>query len=99
MGSHSRIVQYPEGSSKQFTKQRNPILAYTEIPSFPTCNDQTVKRRFRKMIFCFNSFFNNVHLSQPSSWYKSSLWIFELIDTYLVLGRTPKWNPRAWIVS
>jgi len=97
--SHSRIVQYPEGSSKQFTKQRNPILAYTEIPSFPTCNDQTVKRRFRKMIFCFNSFFNNVHLSQPSSWYKSSLWIFELIDTYLVLGRTPKWNPRAWIVS
>ena len=99
--SHLRIVHYPDDSFEQLTTKTNSVFAYNEMPSFFPFNDRTVKqRRFRKMVFCFNSFLTNeVLLTQPSSWERFSLWIFELIDTYLALGRTAKWNPRAWIVS
>jgi hypothetical protein len=99
--SHSRIVHYPDGSSETVTPRTDSIFAHSKMPSFFLSENGTVRqRRFRKMTFCFNSFsFNETLLTQPASWEKSSLWIFELIDTYLSLGRTAKWNPRAWIVS
>jgi hypothetical protein len=99
--SHTRLVQYPGKSPQQFTTKTNSGLANSEMPSFFPFNERPVQRQgFRKMLFSFNSFFaNEVLLTQPSTWGRFSLWVFELIDTYLALGRTAKWNPRAWIVS
>ena len=99
--SHSRVVHYPDESSKILTTKTTSVLVFNEMPSLFSLEDQTIKRRrFRKMIFCFNSFFTHeAILTHPSKWERSSSLIFELIDTYLALGRTAKWNPRAWIVS
>ena len=99
--SHSRIVHYPDNSTEPSTTESNSIIAYSNVPSVFPFDDTTVKQAlFRKMVFRFNSFLaNEILLDQPSSWKRSSAWVFEVIDTYLALGRTTKWNPRAWIVS
>lgn len=100
--SHSRVVHYPDESSKQITTKRpNTILAYNDMPLFFQSKNQSMKRRrFRKMIFRFDSFFTNESPSTLSpNWEASTFMVFELIDTYLALGRSAKWNPRAWIVS
>lgn len=99
--SHSRIVSYPESAPEKATTKPNRIFVYSDMPAiFPFANISEKQLRFRKMVFGFDSFLaNEALLNEPSSWEKSSLWIFELIDTYLALGRTVKWNPRAWVVS
>ncbi len=99
--SHSRIVTYPENAPEKATTKSNPIFVYSDLPAiFPFANTSGKPLRFRKMMFRFNTFFaNEALLNEPSSWERSSLWILELIDTYLSLGRTAKWNPRAWVVS
>eukprot|EP00536_Pseudo-nitzschia_multiseries_P016582 jgi/Psemu1/299294/fgenesh1_pm.1155_\ len=99
--THSRVVHYPEGSSTQTAKKPNTVLAYTEIPSFFSIKERMKQRRkFRKMTFCFDFFFTDeTTFVRSTIWERSTSWIFELIDTYLSLGRTAKWNPRAWIFA
>ena len=99
--SHSRIVTYPENAPEKARTKSNPIFVYKDMPAtYPFANTSGKPLRFRKMVFRFDSFLaNEALLNEPSSWEKSSLWILGLIDTYLGLGRTAKWNPRAWVVS
>lgn len=98
--SHSRVVHYPDDSPRESTTKSNLIFAYNETPCvFPFNEIQGKQLRFRKMLFRFNFFTNETLLTQPSSWERSCLWVFDVIDTYLALGRTTKWNPRAWVVS
>ncbi len=98
--SHSRIVYYPEVSPGKSTTKPSSIFAYNDVPrAFPFDNVPAKDLRFRKMLFSFNFFIKESLLTQPSRWESSCLWTFDMIDTYLALGRTTKWNPRAWVVS
>ena len=98
--SHSRVVHYPDDSPGESTTKSSLIFAYNETPCvFPFNKVPAKQPRFRKMLFRFNFFTNETLLTRPSSWETSCLWVFDVIDTYLALGRTTKWNPHAWVVS
>ncbi len=58
------------------------------------------QRKFHKMIFSFSALLIDRDFSSPSRWELSNRWTFDLIDTYLTLGRTKskgKWIPHAWV--
>ena len=98
--SNSRVVYYPVDSSKEPSPKPNTVSAYFNVPPFlfPE-NSSTHQRRFRKMLFCFSALLSKeAALMNLSNWNESSLWMFELIDAYLAMGRTSKWIPHAWIV-
>lgn len=94
--SNSRLVQYCDDAKASKPKPGTLFWGYSKVPSF-VCTDYP-QRSFRKMIFCFNSFFRDENLwIHPSDWDLSCSWIFNLVDSYLAMGRTPKWIPHAWI--
>jgi hypothetical protein len=94
--TNSRVVRYCDDTKVGNQKADTLLLAYTKVPPF--VSPDSPQRNFRKMKFCFNSFFCDEHAwMNPSYWERSCSWIFNLLDSYLAIGRTPKWIPQAWI--
>lgn len=76
--------------------RRNPnevILGYTTIPaSFLIYSNPSEKRNKRDMVFCVNFFLRTS--AMQSKWDQMAKWVYDLVDTYLTMGRESK-NPNA----
>jgi hypothetical protein len=94
--SNSRLVKYCDETTASKPNPGTLFLGYSKVPNFVSTG--YTQRNYRKMIFCFNSFFHDENLwMNPSYWDLSCSWVFSLVDSYLAMGRTPKWIPHAWI--
>lgn len=99
----SRIVQYHDcRNRKSLILPHRVELGYTAIPRFLGEAKDNHVRSFRKMTFQFSEFFlsfgGDEYIS-PSHWPASCQWVHHLINTYLSMGRTPKWNPAGWVMA
>jgi hypothetical protein len=86
------------------------ILGYTSRPKWLVL---TVTRppKVRSMVFCFDAFTRNEKMLHPCEWHATSRWIFDLLNSYLRLGRErfqsksssdstttrEKWTPHGWV--
>ena len=92
--------------------RKNPnevMLGYTTIPaSFLIYSIPSEKRNKRDMVYCVNSFLRNTALQ--SRWDHMMKWVYDLVDTYLTMGRESthpnvttktkgrsKWLPDGWL--
>jgi len=54
----------------------------------------------REMVFCVAFFLGHNDMSCPSRWQPATQWVFELVTTYLKMGRenaTSSWLPHGWL--
>jgi hypothetical protein len=101
--SNSRVIQYVTSYNER--QKEHTALGYTERPSFFESGAR--KRKFRRMVFCFEAFSRDKSMVCPSSWRDTSRWVFDVVDTYLTIGRTAslssettskgKWSPHTWV--
>lgn len=99
--SNSRIIQYVTSFDER--QKEDSTLYYTERPPFFGIGAR--KRKVRKMIVSFKTFFPDKFTVSPSGWKDSSQWVFDLVDTYLSIGRTVSlssenkggWSPHPWV--
>jgi hypothetical protein len=92
--------------------RKNPndtVLGYTTIPAaFLIYSNPSGKRNKRDMVFCVNSFLRTS--SVQSRWDRTVKWVYDLVDTYLTMGREgtnpsattntkgrSKWLPDGWL--
>ena len=86
------------------------VLGYTSIPSsFLRYSDPSAKHNKRDMIFCVHSYVRTSNVKHPSRWEQMTRWVFDLVDTYLTMGREgtytgsskqksrTKWLPDGWL--
>jgi hypothetical protein len=98
--SNSRLVQYVTDYSER--EKKHVAQAYTERGPFFK-SEATKKKKTRKMVFCFDSFIRDPSFVDPSSWKSVNQWVFELVDTYLSIGRKAElssgkqWTPLPWL--
>eukprot|EP00980_Cylindrotheca_fusiformis_P024387 scaffold11809_cov128-Cylindrotheca_fusiformis.AAC.26 len=98
--SNTRLIHYV---SEYNERQRKHVAqAYTKRDEFFKSENENHKKR--KMIFCFDAFLRDPTLVEPSEWRKVNQWIFNLVDTYLAIGRQTelyrgqrRWSPRPWV--
>lgn len=96
--SNSRVVQYSDDTTTAKDKPDTTLMGNSKIPPFLSPRQDSLKRKFRKMIFSFGSFSRDENaLVHPSNWDLSCSWLYNLVDSYLAMGRTAKWIPQAWI--
>jgi hypothetical protein len=86
----------------QQTKKKDAVvLGYTSIPDQFLARSSVAKgKQQREMVFCVNYFLRQNDMHCPSRWRHSTLWVFELVDTYLKMGRetaTNGWVPHGWL--
>jgi hypothetical protein len=86
----------------QQTKKKDAVvLGYTKIPDQFLVRSAVPKgKQQREMVFCVNYFLRQNDMHCPSRWRHSTLWVFELVDTYLKMGRenaTNGWVPHGWL--
>lgn len=100
MLSNARLIQYVSGYNER--QRMHVAQAYTKPEAY--FKSTTVNQNSRMMMFCFDAFLRDPALVAPSSWKKVNQWVFELIDTYLEIGRRQgisrgkrRWTPRPWI--
>jgi hypothetical protein len=81
------------------TRKDNVIIGYTRSPSEFIASESPLKTR--DMLFCVNFFLRHNDMTCPSRWRHAIQWVFELVDTYLRLGRqkTPNWRPHGWLTA
>ena len=94
----SRLVQYTN-FLKKVSAPKSSVLCYT---CRPHCfrDDGSNQRQFHKMIFSFDALQSDINFCHPPNWELSTRFVFELIDTYLGIGRTRstgKWIAHAWV--
>jgi hypothetical protein len=86
---------------KQTKKKDAVVLGYTKIPDqFRLQSSITKGKQQREMVFCVNYFLRQNDMQCPSRWRHSTLWVFQLVDTYLKMGRenaTNGWVPHGWL--
>lgn len=91
-------------------RNRNGVfLGYTKIPSpFSAFSDPSAKRKKRDMVFCVHSYLRTSNVQHPSRWNKMTKWVYDLVNTYLTMGRDGtstgskekgrgKWLPDGWL--
>jgi hypothetical protein len=100
MLSNARLIQYVSDYNER--RRKHVALAYRKRDDFFTSTRKN--RKSRKMMFCFEAFLGDPALVSPSSWIKVNQYVFELVNTYLGIGRRAehspgkqKWTPRPWI--
>jgi hypothetical protein len=86
----------------QQTKKKDAVvLGYTKVPDQFLVRSCVPKgKQQREMVFCVNYFLRQNDMHCPSRWRHSTLWVFELVDTYLKMGRekaTYGWVPHGWL--
>ena len=87
------------------------VLGYTNIPSPFLKYSSVRKRNKRDMIFCVHSYVQTSNAQHPSRWGQMTKWVYDLVDTYLTMGREgtsansstqkgrgqAKWLPDGWL--
>jgi hypothetical protein len=95
--ANTGLIQILE-AYKQNKSNRQSILAYDDkIPRFFGGEQASPPR---PMIFCLAFFLRRSDMSSPTRWKQTAKWVFELVDTYLKMGRevSPKgWHPDGWL--
>lgn len=85
----------------QTKKKGAVVLGYTQIPDQFLARSSIPKgKQQREMVFCVNYFLRQNDMHCPSRWRHATLWVFELVDTYLKMGRqkaTKGWVPHGWL--
>jgi hypothetical protein len=86
---------------QQTKKKDSVVLGYTKIPDQFLARGNVAKgKQQREMVFCVNYFLRQNDMHCPSRWKHSTMWVFELVDTYLKMGRekaTNGWVPHGWL--
>lgn len=85
---------------EQTRKKDNTVLGYTKIPNQFAYHGSAAKGKQRAMVFCVNFFLRQKDMHCPSRWRDSTQWVYELVDTYLRMGRekaTNGWVPNGWL--
>ena len=98
--SMSKIVQYGDNKNRKPLSPHQVEMRYTDIPIFLESKFKHV-RSYRVMAFQFSEFFSCKRDAYVPSgdWLNSCQWVHDLVDMYLSLGRTPKWNPAGWVMG
>jgi hypothetical protein len=87
---------------QQTRNKENIVLGYANIPDHFTSHGSngSTKGKQREMVFCVNFFLRQKDMHCPTRWRHSAQWVFELVDTYLRMGRekaTNGWVPNGWL--
>lgn len=80
------------------TMDKRVLVGYGFVPS----EIRTKKGASGRIVFCVEYFLQRNDMSDPTIWPQVLLWIFDLVDVYLEMGRkksASKWNPDAWLQS
>lgn len=88
----------------QQRKKRKSALGYTRrLPCFSL---DTKNQKFRSIVFSVSLLIRDRSLLHPTGWSNASQWVFDLVDTYLEMGRRAsagskskgrKWIPHGWL--
>jgi hypothetical protein len=97
--ANTGLIQMLE--SFQATKREDAsLLVYSDVPQMLKI---TMARNTRKMIFCVSFFLSHTvnMVNNPARWPFATHWVFELVDTYLQMGRQKStvWRPEGWLVA
>ena len=88
----------------QQRKKRKSTLGYTR--RLPCFSRDTKNQKFRSIVFSVSLLVRDRSLLQPTGWSNASQWVFDLVDTYLEMGRRAsagskskggKWIPYGWL--
>jgi hypothetical protein len=86
-------------SYKASRQEPNTILGYSDMLESMKLSVPSK----REMVFCVNFFLGHTFnmVNNPSRWHFATNWAFELVSTYLQMGRrrTPSWRPDSWLVA
>jgi hypothetical protein len=88
----------------QQRRKRKSALGYTRrLPCFSL---DTKNQKFRSIVFSVSLLIRDQSLLHPTGWSKANQWVFDLVDTYLEMGRRVsegskskggKWIPHGWL--
>lgn len=81
----------------QMSKDDDAILGYSKLPFY----FQSTAVKSRSMLFCVNFFLRHMDTADARRWPYVTQWVFELVDTYLCMGREKanKWRPDGWLLA
>jgi hypothetical protein len=86
-------------SYKASSQETDTILGYSDMLESMKLSVSSK----REMVFCVNFFLGHTFnmVNNPSRWHFATNWAFELVSTYLQMGRqrTPSWRPDSWLVA
>lgn len=85
--------------------QKNIIHCPDSIIAFNYSNTNVVIESAEKIdscgdfMFCINFFLRHNQLGNPEEWMTAVNWVFDLVDTYLRIGRqrSKNWKPNRWL--
>lgn len=95
--SASKLVRYSEPENDQEGKS---TLGYHNRPNCLTNTDKLGRGKTSRMIFSFRKLCREVSVSEQLKWLDAHRWVFDLLDTYLVLGRRESkssWAAPRWV--
>lgn len=98
--SITSVLQTPRlvGYARTLPENRLAKVGYSYRPEVLRVPEAR-KRSYHKMFFSFDALLNDHLPFTPESWDLYTRWVHDLINTYLVVGRTKSkcnWIPHAW---
>ena len=89
--ANTGLVQLLSHFLQHKKNETRTVRVYCKMPSFylPPVSDvmNRVREKKRELVLCIDSFLRIRGISRPQCWLAELQWIFELVDTYLELGR------------
>jgi len=110
--ANTGLIQMLSSYLERRKRPHEVVLGYTSIPSpFLSYSKPSGKRNKRDMIFCVHSYVRTSNVKHPSRWGQMTKWVYDLVDTYLTMGREgtnagpgkqkgkgrTKWLPDGWL--
>lgn len=100
--ANTGLIQRLENYLQRSGKTSSFVLAYADAPRDVIGDLNSTKKQSNAMVFCLSYFNRRADYMAPSKWLSTARWVFDLVDTYLRLGRetaAQNWRPEGWLLA